>query len=116
MKFEGVSRKVLKKKGFPQPVSLSKELMENMTLEQKKVLFELYDLREELKGVKEGVISQGAVTLCEDDDDLRVITMGDEKGLNIQAKIRGKLQETLDRGLGSLKIIQDMCATYNIEP
>lgn len=124
-----VSRKQIKKDGFPKPVNLSAELVNSLPEEQKKILFLLADLAgEEGELVKkinalkpshpDGVVAiGGGVAPCEDEDDWMVITMDlREKRTRVREDIKAGLSEALDVGLGHLGIIQRQCANYGVKP
>ena len=119
--FKGMDRKTLRKKRFPQPIFLSDELVESMTLEQKHVLIGLLDLRDESEKLTKKInyCRPTGVTLCEDEDDLKAITIAmPERGAlkKVQVRIQLKLSEALDLGLGSLGLIRNLCADYGVKP
>jgi len=121
-------REKLKKEGFPKPVPLSEELLKSLTEEQHKILYDLKVLAEEeerlcdeinaRRPTESGILMEGgAITLCEDEDDWKVITLGSRMKLNrVQAKIKETLNEALDCGLAHLGLIQRQCNNYGVKP
>jgi len=121
-------RERLRKEGFPEPVSISKELINSLTEEQRKVLSALADLAEEEKKLcdeinarrptESGILMEGgAITVCEDEDDWKVITLGFRMKLEkVRNTIKQTLNEALDSGLAYLGVIQRQCANYDVKP
>lgn len=126
MDFPQVTRKAIREKGFPEPISLSEELMDSLSRKQGQILTSLADLAEEeqkliseinaLAPTPSGVLMVGgALTLCEDEDDWRVITMRQREALKrVRDRIKTFLSEALDCGMGCLGLIQRQCPNYGV--
>jgi len=125
---ETVSRGEIKRNGYPIPTPLSKELMDSLSWQQGQVLTYLADLAEEeqkliseinsLAPTPSGILHMGiGITVCEDEDDWRVITMGQrEKLRKVRDKLKMVLGKALDEGMGCLGLIQRQCSNYNVVP
>ena len=124
-----IDREQIKKEGFPDPVPLSEELRESLSKEEYVILSTLFNLAEEEKRLNDAINSKrptpsgtlvmpgGALTVCEDEDDWRVITMKERLELKgVRAKITAALDKALDSGLGYLGLIQRQCANYGVKP
>jgi len=124
-----IDRKQIKKNGFPEPVALSEELAKSFSKEEGAILLTLIDLGEkETKLVKKInsmrptpsgvlVLPGPALTVCEDEDDWKVITMKERLELKeVKEKIVTNLNKALDSGLGYLGFIQRQCANYGVKP
>ena len=123
-----IDREKLRKEGFPEPTPLSKELVNSLPEEQRRIIFTLADLAEEEKKLvdeintrrptESGILRErGGITLCEDEDDWIVHTMGFRMKLDgVKARIKQTLNEALDCGLGFLGVIQRQCANYGVKP
>lgn len=121
-------RERLRKEGWPEPVPISEELLKSLTKEQREVLYNLKVLAEEEKRLcdeinarrptESGILMEGgAITVCEDEDDWKVITLGSRMKLEeVRNKIKQTLNEALDSGLARLGIIQRQCANYSVNP
>ncbi len=129
MKANQVDRKTLKRKGFSSPIALSEELVDSLPKEQQMLLFELASLAEKEKKIVDEinskrptadgilVLSGGAATVCEDEDDWRIITMNERQEWNrIKENIADNLNKALDLGLGFLGLIQRQCSNYGVKP
>jgi len=103
MSFQSIARDKIKKEGFPEPVPVSEELVDSLSYRQGQILTSLADLAEgEQRLIKEinalaptpsGVLVIGnALTVCEDEDDWKVITMGQREKLR---KVRDKIKMIL---------------------
>lgn len=124
-----IDREQLRKEGFPEPVLLSEELIKSFSEEQKNILTTLANLAEEEKKLVDKINSMRptpdgvlvlpgpALTVCEDEDDWRVITMKERLELKgVREKIATNLNKALDSGLGYLGLIQRQCANYGVTP
>lgn len=127
LKEQRACREKLKKEGFPKPVILSEDLLDSLSEEQKQILHKLNNLSEQEKQLvdeinsrrpnKSGIlVDGGAVIVCEDEDDWKVITMKSRLELKeVREKIAQNLNEALNSGLAHLGIIQRQCANYGVE-
>ena len=124
-----IGREQIKKEGFPTPVSLSEEVMRSFSGEQGNILTTLANLAEEEKLLLDKINSMRptpsgilvlpgpALTVCEDEDDWKVITMKERYQLKeVREKIATALNNALDSGLGYLGLIQRQCANYDVKP
>ena len=70
------------------------------------------------KPTESGILNtDGGLTICEDEDDWKVITLGFHNELEtVNSKIKQTLEDALDNGLGSLGIIQRQCSNFNVKP
>lgn len=128
MNLPQTTREEIKEKGFPEPIPLSDELMDSLSWRQGKVLTTLANLAEEERKLVEeinvlaptpsGVLRIGnALTICEDEDDWKVITMRQREDLKrVKDKIKVTLGEALNQGLGCLGLIQRQCTNYGVTP
>jgi len=104
------------------------EVVNSLSGEQKQILVKLSGLIEqEQKLIDEidarrptpsGILQLpgGSITVCEDEDDWKIITGGLRLKLKkIREEIVHTLYQALDYGLGHLGIIQKQCAKYNVE-
>jgi len=124
----GIDREKLKKEGFPEPVPITEELIKSLTREQYEVLYNLKVLAEEEKKLcdeinarrptQSGIIMEGgALTICEDEDDWKVITLGLRAKLErVRQRIKENLEKALDCGLAHLGLVQRQCANYGVKP
>ena len=106
---------------------LSEDLLDSLSEEQKQILHKLNNLSEQEKQLvdeinsrrpnKSGIlVDGGAVIVCEDEDDWKVITMKSRLELKeVREKIAQNLNEALNSGLAHLGIIQRQCANYGVE-
>jgi len=125
---QSVYREKLKKDGFPEPVPISEKLLKSLTKEQYEILYNLKVLAEEEKRLcdeintrrptKSGILmEEGAITICEDEDDWKVATLRFRLELEkVQKKIKQNLEKALDCGLGYLGLIQRQCTNYGVKP
>jgi hypothetical protein len=102
--------------------------MNSLTEGQRKILSALADSAEEEKKLCEeinarrptesGILMEGgAIIVCEDEDDWRVITLGSRVKLEkVRNTIKQTLNEALDSGLAHLGVIQRQCANYGVKP
>jgi hypothetical protein len=124
-----VDRKLLKKQGFPKPVDLSEKLMMSLSDKQKQILFNLSDLHDKAEGLVKKInackptpsgilgFSDGAVTVCETEDDWKIITLKERQELKeVQKEMAALLDKALDLGMGGLGIIQKNCAAFKVKP
>ena len=124
-----IDRELLGKEGFPEPVDLSEKLMMSLSDEQKQILFdlaELHDKAEKLvkkinacKPTSSGILSfsDGSITICETEDDWKIITLKERQELKeVQKEMATLLDKALDLGMGALGIIQKNCAIFNVKP
>lgn len=128
MNLPQITREEIRRKGFPEPISLSEELMDSLSWNQGSILTSLANLaKEEQKLIDEinafaptssGVlVIGGAVTLCEDEDDWKVITMRQREDLRrVREKMNEALNKALDQGMGCLGLIQRQCLNYGVIP
>jgi hypothetical protein len=117
----------LRKEGFPEPVPITKELLDSLAPKQLQILSGLGDLAKEEKRLcdkinarrptKSGIlIDQGAIMLCEDEDDWKVNTLAFRHQLiEVRGKIKQILEQALDSGLAHLGLIQRQCANYGVK-
>jgi hypothetical protein len=122
-----VSRKNIKKNGFPKPVYLSKEAFYSLKKEEQNTLLKLIELLEkEEKIIKKinakrptedgALFVNNGVTLCEDEDDWLVITIKERGELKkSKEKVIDFLNKSLDLGLGFLSLVQRQCPFHGIE-
>ena len=105
------------------------EFMKTASAEQKDLLFKLSETAEEenkhakevnriSKSMSSGVYSDGfAVTLCEDEDDARVISAGPRQELRrAREKMKQYLKKAVELGMSQLGIIQRNYESYVGEP
>ncbi len=123
-----IDRERIRKEGFPEAVPLSEKLINSLSEEQRQILFTLTDLAEEEQKLVDEINARrptpsgilqigGAITVCEDEDDWRVITMGlRQERRKVKEKIATNLNKALDSGLGFLGIIQRQCVNYDVKP
>lgn len=123
-----IERERIRDEGFPEPVSISEEVMNSLSREQREILSILQNLDKEGKRLVDkinakrptpsGILQiRGGITVCEDEDDWKVITMNSRWELKrVREQIKAKLNEALDHGLGFLDLIQRGCAIYDIKP
>jgi len=123
-----IERERIREEGFPEPVPLTEEVMSSLSGEQRGILSVLQDLDEEGKRLVDEINARrptpsgilqvgGGITLCEDEDDWKVITMESRRELKgVKEQMKAKLNEALDHGLGFLDLIQRGCANYGIKP
>lgn len=124
-----ITREQIRKLGFPAPISLSEEILGALSEEQKEVLSNLASLAQEEHRLAEKINSMRptpsgilvlpgpALTVCENEDDWKVITIKERCQLKeIKGKIAGNLSKALDLGLGYLGLIQRQCANYGVNP
>lgn len=128
MDFPQITREEIRKKGFPEPITLSEEVMDSLSWKQGQILSTLaFTAEKEQRLINEinalaptpsGVlIVGGALTLCEDDDDWKVITMNQRIELKrVRDEMNAALSEALDCGLGCLGLIQRQCPNYGVTP
>lgn len=126
--FNQINRVVIRDSGFPEPVSLTEDLMKSLSWEQGQILTNLADLAEEEKKLVDeinaraptpsGILRIGdGITVCEDEDDWRVITMRQRSELRaVREKIASNLSKALDFGMGCLGLIQRQCMNYGVKP
>jgi predicted secreted protein len=113
--------------------ALTDEDIRNLTPEQKEVLKELFDLeqkeRDIFKKIEEFfekgyfVESDGSRTQCKDWEDFEAINMYRPEGnkhplyreaIQVGDRIRTTLQKALDKNLGSLDSIKNLCKNYGV--
>jgi len=106
---------------------MSRELFDSLEEKQKKVLLSVSDLGlkekklcDEInakKPTESGTLfTEGAVTVCEDEDDWLIITLKERKELDkVKDEIAKKLNEALDLGLGFLGLVQRQCENYKVK-
>ena len=128
MNFPQITREEIRKKGFPDPVPLSDELMDSLSWRKTHILTSLVHLAEveqrlineinSLAPTPSGVLHlKGALTICEDEDDWRVITMGQREELRkVKNMMKAALSKALDQGMGCLGLIQRQCPNYGVTP
>ena len=123
-----VCRAKLKKEGFPDLVEISEDVINSFSEEQKQIISRLIDLTEQEKKLVAEIngrrpngsgilVESGAITICEDEDDWKVITMKSRLELKeVREKIAQNLNEALNSKLAHLGTIQKHCAKYGVEP
>lgn len=121
-------RKKLRKQGFPEPISLSEEILDSLSKEQRQILSTLANLTEKehqlcqeinaRQPIGSGVLVERiGITLCEDEDDWKVITARFQKELNqVREEIKQNLNQSLDYGLYHFGLIQRQCENYGVKP
>lgn len=117
-----VSRDDLKEKGFPAPVDITLEIKNSLSDEQNNIMLELIKLADRSEKLAKlrppppggAFIKDGALIPCEDEDDLKVITLGPRREL--EKDIKRSLNEALDAGLGFLGFIQRQCKNHGVKP
>ena len=122
-----VFREEIKKNGFPEPVYLSKKVLSSLKEKEQNTLLKLIELLEKEKEIIEkinakrptesgGLFVNGGVTLCEDEDVWRVITIKERAELKeVKEKAIVILNKSLDLGLGFLSLIQNQYSFHGIE-
>ena len=125
---EAVSREEIKRNGYPTPTPVSEKLMGSLSWKQGQILTSLADLAEKeqaliseinsLAPTPSGVLRVGVgITICEDEDDWRVITMGQRGELRkVKDRIKVALSTALDEGMGCLGLVQRQCSNYEVIP
>lgn len=118
----------IRDEGFPEAVPVSEEVMNSLSRKQREIISILQNLDKEGKRLVDKINARrptpsgilqigGGVTLCEDEDDWKVITMESRWKLKeVKEQMKAKLDEALDQGLGFLGLIQNGCAIYDIKP
>ena len=117
-----------KLKQNPEPVVFFEEMVNSLSGEQKQILINLDRLvKEEQRLIDEiesrrptpsGIVRlPEGITVCEDEDDWRVITARSRLNLKrIREEIVQTLKKALNCGLAHLEVIQKQCANYGINP
>ena len=86
----------------------------DLTEQEKKLVAEINGRRPNGSGI---LVESGAITICEDEDDWKVITMKSRLELKeVREKIAQNLNEALNSKLAHLGTIQRHCAKYGVEP
>jgi hypothetical protein len=128
MEDKEVYREKLRREGWPESVPISEELLKSLPRGQYEVLYNLKVLAEEEKKLcdeinarrptQSGIIMEsGALTICEDEDDWKVITLGPRAKLErVRQRIKENLEKALDCGLAHLGLIQRQCANHGVKP
>ena len=128
MDFPQITREEIREKGFPEPTPLSEEIMDSLSQEQGQILTTLADLAGQeqnlineinaLAPTPSGILMiEGALTVCEDEDDWKVITMRQRGALReVREKMKVTLNKALDCGMGYLGLIQRQCPNYGVTP
>ena len=127
-----INRECLKKEGFPKPIPLSQKVMSSLSKEQFNILKDLtlsfigeklvLDKINSLKPTASGILALSTplgpgLTVCEDEDDWRVLTIGERLELKeVRREIIADLNKALDLGLGFLDRIQEKCTKYGVKP
>ena len=116
-----ISRDELKEKGFPAPADITLEIKNSLSDEQNNIMLELItlaDRSEKLARLRPPLsgafVKDGALIPCEDEDDLKVITLDARREL--ENDIKKSLNKALDAGLGFLGFIQRQCDNHGVKP
>jgi len=115
-----VSQEQLRKGGFPEPVSLSGEVIKTFSQDQRRLLLNLAGLIENERILKGKINSIWTLVSSNSDfttygDDFLGKTEKDRLELKrVQAEIPINLKRAVDSGLGHLSLIQRHCQNFDV--